>query len=187
MASPASMMLQALDVLHETKPCFFRTILCNEVSRLLYLTAHSTTLFCPETTAHRTHTNSLHPSITSKCHALPSFCSLTVAPPPPGPVPVPVPDTPNNSFPDFRKALSLHMVETSGNLKALQVKALGATLPPTASYSASRGGGGGGGTKEQAGNPPMQLPGGGEVVWHTAIEQVRREGGRNRPLTNTVL
>ncbi|CAN0472387.1 unnamed protein product, partial [Ectocarpus sp. 8 AP-2014] len=57
-----------------------------------------------------------------------------------------------NSFPDFRKALSLHMVETSDDLRALQVKALGATFAPTAS--------------------PMQLPGGGEVVWHTNIEQV---------------
>ncbi len=63
------------------------------------------------------------------------------------------------------------MVETSDNLRALQVKALGATFAPTASYSASRGGGGGGGAKEVEGSP-MQLPGGGEVVWHTAIEQV---------------
>eukprot|EP00752_Nemacystus_decipiens_P011989 g10629.t1 len=76
-----------------------------------------------------------------------------------------------NSFPDFREALSLHMVETSDNLRALQVKALGATSIPTASSSASRGGGGGGGAKEKAGSA-MQLPGGGEVVWHTAIEQV---------------
>ncbi|CAM9747632.1 unnamed protein product, partial [Ectocarpus fasciculatus] len=76
-----------------------------------------------------------------------------------------------SSFPDFRKALSLHMVETSDDLRALQVKALGATFAPTASYSASRGGGGGGGAKEVEGSP-MQLPGGGEVVWHTKIEQV---------------
>lgn len=69
------------------------------------------------------------------------------------------------------------MVETSDNLRALQVKALGATFAPTASYSASRGGGGGGGAKEVAGSP-MQLPGGGEVVWHTAIEQVRWEQPR---------
>lgn len=82
-----------------------------------------------------------------------------------------VPTDPNESFPEFRKALSLHMVETSDNLRALQVKALGATFAPTASYSASRGGGGGGGAKEVAGSP-MQLPGGGEAVWHTAIEQV---------------
>ena len=81
-----------------------------------------------------------------------------------------------NSFPEFRKALSLHMVETSDTLRALQVKALGATSVPTASYSASRGGGGGGGAKEEAGSA-MQLPGGGEVVWHTAVEQV---GGRGR-------
>ncbi|CAM9285730.1 unnamed protein product [Ectocarpus sp. 13 AM-2016] len=76
-----------------------------------------------------------------------------------------------SSFPDFRKALSLHMVETSGDLRALQVKALGATFAPTASYSASRGGGGGGGAKEVEGSP-MQLPGGGEAVWHDNIEQV---------------
>ncbi|CAM9855624.1 unnamed protein product [Scytosiphon promiscuus] len=74
-------------------------------------------------------------------------------------------------FPDFRKALSLHMVETSENLRAMQVKALGATFAPTASYSASRGGGGGGGAKEKPG-APMQLPDGGEVLWHTALEQV---------------
>ncbi|CAN0233756.1 unnamed protein product, partial [Hapterophycus canaliculatus] len=74
------------------------------------------------------------------------------------------------SFPDFRKALSLHMVETSENLRAMQVEALGATFAPTASYSASRGGGGGGGAKEKPGSP-MQLPDGGEVVWHTALEQ----------------
>lgn len=71
------------------------------------------------------------------------------------------------------------MVETSDNLKALQVKALGATFAPTASYSASRGGGGGGGAKEEAGSS-MQLPEGGEAVWHTAIEQVGdRQAGRS--------
>lgn len=62
------------------------------------------------------------------------------------------------------------MVETSENLRAMQVEALGATFAPTASYSASRGGGGGGGAKEKPG-APMQLPDGGEVVWHTALEQ----------------
>lgn len=87
-----------------------------------------------------------------------------------------VPRTRTNSFPDFREALSLHMVETSDTLRALQVKALGATFAPTASYSASRGGGGGGGAKEKEGSA-MQLPGGGEVAWHTAIEQVTRGGG----------
>ena len=89
-----------------------------------------------------------------------------------------VPPAHAKSFPDFRQALSLHMVETSDTLRALQVKALGATFAPTASYSASRGGGGGGGAKEKAGSA-MQLPGGGEAVWHTAIEQV---GGLHKQL-----
>eukprot|EP00904_Undaria_pinnatifida_P001683 jgi/Undpi1/11515/HiC_scaffold_30.g13812.m1 len=76
-----------------------------------------------------------------------------------------------SSFPDFRKALTLHMVETSEDLKASQVKKLGATFAATASYSASRGGGGGGGAREVVGSA-MQLPGGGQVMWHPKLDQV---------------
>lgn len=70
--------------------------------------------------------------------------------------------------------MTVHMVETSEDLRAAQVKALRATFAPTASYSASRGGGGGGGTKEVVGSA-MQLPGGGEVYWHNKMDEVRRE------------
>lgn len=88
------------------------------------------------------------------------------------PVPLP-PALVDVSFPDFRKALTLHMVETSEDLKASQVKKLGATFAATASYSASRGGGGGGGAREVVGSA-MQLPGGGQVMWHPKLDQVNR-------------
>lgn len=84
------------------------------------------------------------------------------------------------SFPDFRKALTLHMVETSEDLKASQIKTLGATYAATASYSASRGGGGGGGAREVVGSA-MQLPGGGQVVWHQKLDQVKQR----RPLAGS--
>ena len=71
------------------------------------------------------------------------------------------------------------MVETSEDLKALQVQALGATFAPTASYSASRGGGGGGGAKEIA-DSAMRLPRGGEIFWHSKLEEVRAGGQRAR-------
>lgn len=78
------------------------------------------------------------------------------------------------SFPEFREALTLHMVETSGDLKELQMKALGATPAPGSSSAVYRGDTNGGGGS-------MQLPGGGEIFWHSKLEEVRAGQSRQRP------
>lgn len=58
------------------------------------------------------------------------------------------------------------MVETSEDLKELQMKTLGATPAPDNPSSVYRGDTNGGGGS-------MQLPGGGEIFWHSKLDEVR--------------
>ncbi|CAM9850312.1 unnamed protein product, partial [Sphacelaria rigidula] len=75
-----------------------------------------------------------------------------------------------SSFPAFRKALTLHLVETSDDLRALQVKALNAKYPDGADTDS---------TPSSSPLPSimdggitgMLLPDGGEVFWHTKMDQ----------------
>ena len=90
------------------------------------------------------------------------------------------------SFPRFREALTVHMVETSPFLRQKQREAVGALpLPPAAPAGAGGGtggsaGGGGaigaaaaaGGEREGGEAMHMRLPGGGEVHWHSLLAEV---------------
>lgn len=85
------------------------------------------------------------------------------------------------SFPAFRRALTVHLVETSDDLEALQVKALNAKFPedtrtdPPPPPPSSVPPEGGDLAERRLGlrkRPGMDLPDGGNVFWHSKIDQV---------------
>ncbi|CAM9656122.1 unnamed protein product, partial [Choristocarpus tenellus] len=87
------------------------------------------------------------------------------------------------SFPHFREAITVHLVETSTELQAVQVEALGATAKETVVdtdkiETEDDSGIGPGGHIEsiRTSSPCLSLPGGGDIYWHKKLEQVPDDG-----------